>query len=63
MCCLNKTINNILQILYLINSYNIAKVVSVNINDDNTASIVAIIIPKRIYDEYYSNVNNQNRIR
>ena len=48
---------------YLINSYNIAKVVSVNINDDNTASIVAIIIPKRIYDEYYSNVNNQNRIR
>ena len=48
---------------YLINSYNMAKVVSVNINDDNTASIVAIIIPKKIYDEYYSNVNNQNRIR
>ena len=48
---------------YLINSYNMAKVVSVNINDDETANIVAIIIPKKIYDEYYSNVNNQNRIR
>ena len=38
---------------YLINNYNLAKVTSITINDDNTAHITAIMIPKMIYDDYY----------
>lgn len=41
---------------YLINSYNLAKVTSVTINDDNTAHITAIMIPKMIYDDYYASL-------
>lgn len=48
---------------YLINSYNMAKVVSVNINDDSTANIVAVIVPKRVYDEYYDKVNSEGMSR
>jgi len=39
---------------YLINSYNLAKVISVNVNNNGSANLVAIMIPKKIYDEYYA---------
>lgn len=42
---------------FLINTYNIAKVVDVKINEDDTAHITAMMIPKIIYDEYYANLS------
>ena len=38
---------------FLINSSNLSKVSNVTINDDNTAIIRAILIPKELYDDYY----------
>lgn len=47
---------------FLINSCNVAKVLNVEINNDNTACITAMIIPKMIYDEYYaSKYTNKTR--
>ena len=47
---------------YLINSANLSKVSSVTINDDNTAVIRAMIIPKQLYDDYYRlKVNNKDK--
>lgn len=43
---------------YLINRGNIAKVVNVTINSDNTAHIMALMIPKFIYDEYYASLRD-----
>ena len=51
---------------YLINTSNIAKVVDVKINENDTAHITAMMIPKIIYDEYYANLSTnktkQNKI-
>ena len=41
------------QCEYLINAWNMARVVDV-IHDENGAILKAILIPKKIYDEYYS---------
>ena len=38
---------------YLINAGNLSMVTSVVINDDDTAKIQAIMIPKSLYDDYY----------
>lgn len=43
---------------FLINTSNIALVKDVIINDDNTACITAMIIPKMIYDDYYAYLNS-----
>ena len=42
---------------YLINVSNLAKVTSVVINEDKTAFISAVMIPKYIYDSYYKKSN------
>lgn len=41
---------------YLINRGNLAKISSVKINSDGTAQMVVTMIPKKIYDEYYDNL-------
>lgn len=41
------------QYEYLINTFNLAKVASVKIGKDNTATLTAVMIPKSIYDDYY----------
>lgn len=38
---------------YLINGSNLARVASVRIEEDNTATLTAVMIPKSIYDDYY----------
>ncbi len=38
---------------YLINSSNIAKVLDVSVSTDDTAVVRALLIPKRVYDDYY----------
>lgn len=38
---------------YLINAGNMSKVTGVKINDDGTAKIQAVMIPKSLYDDYY----------
>lgn len=38
---------------YLINGSNLARVASVRIGEDNTATLTAVMIPKSIYDDYY----------
>jgi len=43
------------QYEYLINTFNISKVASVRIDQDNTATLTAVMIPKSIYDDYYKN--------
>lgn len=40
---------------FLINSSNLSKVSAITINDDNTAVIKAMLIPKELYDDYYKN--------
>lgn len=40
------------QCEYIINAWNIAKVCSVNVEGDS-AEVVAMMIPKKIYDDYY----------
>lgn len=41
------------QYEFLINAHNIAKVVKVNVGEDNTAKLTAVVVPKSIYDDYY----------
>ena len=41
---------------YLINRGNLAKISAVKINSDGTAQMIATMIPKKIYDEYYDNL-------
>lgn len=48
---------------YLINKGNISKVVSVNINEDGTANLTAVMIPKRVYDDYYAYYKNSEKSR
>lgn len=38
---------------FLLNSSSLSKVAGVTINDDNTAVIAAILVPREIYDDYY----------
>lgn len=38
---------------YLINAGNMSKVTGVKINDDGTARIQAVMVPKSLYDDYY----------
>jgi len=44
---------------YLINNANLARISSVTINEDGTAHLTAVMIPKKIYDEYYEKVDNK----
>lgn len=38
---------------FLINASNLTRVSSVSINDNNTAIVRAVVIPKELYDDYY----------
>jgi len=38
---------------YLINAGNMSKVTSVQIGDDGTARVKAVMVPKHLYDDYY----------
>ena len=42
---------------FLINTSNLSRVSSVTINDDNTAVVRAVIMPKELYDDYYKDKN------
>lgn len=44
---------------FLINSANLAKVSNVTVNDDNTAVVRTMLIPKELYDNYYRNKSNK----
>ncbi len=44
------------QCEYIVNTYNLAKVIDVIVNE-NDAIIKALYIPKKIYDDYYSHNN------
>ena len=46
---------------YLINAGNMSKVTNVKINDDGTARIQAVMIPKSLYDDYYKGKNNNTK--
>ena len=46
---------------FLINSANLSIVNSVVINDDNTAILRLSLIPKELYDEYYSQIANDRK--
>lgn len=48
---------------YLINKGNLSYVTDVKINEDGTANITAIIVPKRIYDAGYENYRNELKSR
>ena len=43
---------------YLINANNISKVIGVKINEDETAVLQAVMIPKSLYDDYYIGKDN-----
>lgn len=44
---------------YLINNCNLARISDVTINEDGTAHLTAVMIPKYIYDEYYEKIENK----
>lgn len=44
---------------YLINNGNLAQVSNVTINEDGTAHLTVVMIPKYIYDEYYEKTENK----
>ena len=44
---------------YLINSWNLAKVMNVEINN-NSAIITTLLIPKKVYDDYYISKEERN---
>lgn len=48
---------------YLINKGNLSYVTDVKINQDGTANITAIMVPKRIYDLGYENYRNELKSR
>ena len=48
---------------YLINKGNLSYVTDVKINQDGTANITAIMVPKRVYDLGYENYRNELKSR
>jgi hypothetical protein len=46
---------------YLINAGNMSKVTGVRINDDGTARIQAVMVPKSLYDNYYKNKGSNTK--
>ena len=46
---------------YLINAGNISRVTSVKVNEDDTAKICAIVIPKFLYDDYYKGKESKSK--
>lgn len=46
---------------YLINAGNISKVTGVKINDDGTAIVKAVMVPKSLYDDYYK--GNESNVK
>lgn len=51
--CIGRTSYNPEQCEYLINSYNVAKVYGVSVNDAD-AVVKAVLVPKMVYDDYYA---------
>jgi len=49
----NGSAYNTSQQEFLLNSFSLSKVTGVTINDDDTAIIAAILVPREIYDDYY----------
>lgn len=48
---------------YLINKGNLSYVTDVKISEDGTANIIAIMVPKKIYDNGYENYRNELKSR
>lgn len=48
---------------YLINKGNLSYVTDVKISEDGTANLFAVMIPKRVYDDYYAYYKNSEKSR